>query len=93
VGVASPIMFCLYIDELLLKLADSVVGCWFGKFYVGVLAYTDDQVLLAPRASSMCIMLSYCNHFASQCSLVLTYIQKTIQLMCTSALDRRHLLT
>ena len=47
VGVASPIMFCLYIDELLLKLADSGVGCRLGKFYVGVLAYlyADDIVL------------------------------------------------
>ena len=69
-GVASPIMFCLYIDELLVKLADSGVGCWFGKFYVGVLAYADDIVLLAPSASSMRTMLSYCDHFASQYSLV-----------------------
>ena len=52
-GVASPIMFCLYIDELLLKLADSGVGCWFSKFYVGVLAYADDILLLAPSASCM----------------------------------------
>jgi len=55
-------MFCLYIDELLLKLADSGVGCRLGKFYVGVLAYADDIVLLALSASSMRIMLSYCGH-------------------------------
>jgi len=69
-GVASPTMFCLYIDELLLKLADSGVGCWFGKFYVGVLAYADDIVSLVPSASSMRTMLSYCYHFPSQYSLV-----------------------
>ena len=37
-GVASLFMFCIYIDELRLKLADSKVVCWFGKFYVGVIA-------------------------------------------------------
>jgi len=58
-GISSPIMFCLYIEELLLKLAGSGVGCWFGKLYVGVLAYADDIVLLAPGASSMRTMLSY----------------------------------
>ena len=44
-GVASPFMFCIYIDELLLKLADSRVGCWFGKFYLGIIAYADNIVL------------------------------------------------
>ena len=69
-GVASPIIFCLDIDELLLKLADIGVRCWFGKFYIGMLAHADDIVLLAPSTSSMRTMLSYCNHFASQYSLV-----------------------
>ena len=31
-GVTSPFMFCIYIDELLLKLADSGIACWFGKY-------------------------------------------------------------
>jgi len=31
-GVASPVMFCVYIDELLSGLRDKGVGCWLGKF-------------------------------------------------------------
>ena len=50
-------MFCIYIDELL-KPADAGVRCWFGKFYVGVITYANDIVLLAPSASSMRVMLS-----------------------------------
>jgi len=46
-GVASPVMFCVYIDELLSGLRDKGVGCWFGKFFVGAIAYADDIVLLA----------------------------------------------
>jgi len=45
-GVASPVMFCVYIDELLSGLRDK--GCLFGKFFVGAIAYADDIVLLAP---------------------------------------------
>jgi len=87
-GVASPIMFCLYIDELLLKLTDSGVGFWFGKFYVGVLAYVDDIVLLAPSASSMGIMLFYCDRFPSQYSLVFN-ANKSKCMLCLSRGKRR----
>ena len=41
-GVASPVMFCVYIDELLSGLGEKGVGCWFGKFFVGAIAYADD---------------------------------------------------
>jgi len=63
-GIANLIIFSLYIDELLLKLADSGVGCCFAKFYVDTLAYADDIVLLTPSASCMRTMLSYCEYFA-----------------------------
>jgi len=69
-GIASPIIFCLYIDKLLLKLADSGVGCLFGKLYVDTLVYADDIVLLTPSDSCMRTMLSYCEYFASQYSFV-----------------------
>ena len=41
-GVSSPIMFCIYIDDLLLKLSQSGVGCYIGLDFVGALAYADD---------------------------------------------------
>ena len=43
-GVSRPVMLCVYIDELLSNLRDKVVGCWFGKFLAGAIAYTDDTV-------------------------------------------------
>jgi len=69
--VASPVMFCLYIDELLVKLADSGIGCWFGKFYVGVLAYADDIVLLAPSACVLCYLIATVLHHNIAWSLML----------------------
>jgi len=39
-GIISPILFCIYIDDLMRGLANLVVGCYIGDFYVGALAYT-----------------------------------------------------
>jgi len=41
-GVLSPVLFCIYLDNLLVKLSESWVGCFIGKTFVGALAYADD---------------------------------------------------
>ena len=53
----QPSFFCIYLDELLDKLAEAGVGCYIGNIFVGALAYTDDIVLLAPTARAMRPML------------------------------------
>ena len=45
-------LFCIYIDDLLVRLAQSGVGCFIGFNFVGVLAYADDIVLIAPTPSA-----------------------------------------
>ena len=52
-GVISPVLFCLYIDNLLIQLAQSGVGCHIGNIFVGALAYADDIVLVAPSPSAL----------------------------------------
>jgi len=47
-GVLSPMLYLLYIDGLLVKLSTAGVGCYFDPIFVGVLAYADDLLLLAP---------------------------------------------
>ena len=47
-SVLSPLLFSIYLDDLLGKLNDSGVGCHFGT------------VLLAPCASALRILLSVC---------------------------------
>jgi len=46
--VLSPVIFTVYTDGLLVKLSNANVGCYVGEVFVGVLAYADDIVLLAP---------------------------------------------
>jgi len=52
-GVLSPVMFCVYLDELLHALSEAKVGCYIGDIFVGALAYADDLVLTAPSANSL----------------------------------------
>ena len=64
-GIISPILFCVYIDDLLLLLSQNEVGCFIGSWFIGALAYTDYIVLLVPSASAMRAMLHSCDIFVS----------------------------
>ena len=65
-GVSSPVLFCLYIDDLFLALSKSGVGCFIGNSFVGALAYADHIVLVAPTASGLRKLLSICGDYASE---------------------------
>jgi len=86
-GMLSPILFCVYTDDLLKSLAQANVGCYIRSCFVGVLAYADDLLLLAPTATAMRTMLHICKEFANTFSarfnaskskcIVVEYRQKT----------------
>ena len=65
-GVLSPVLFCVYIDDLLLALSKSGVGCYIGSNFVGALAYADDIVLIAPTATALRKLLAICGEYASK---------------------------
>ena len=65
-AILSPILFCIYIDDLLLLLSKCGMGCYIGYHFVGVLAYADDIVLVAPTATAMRKLLAICDEYASQ---------------------------
>ena len=64
-GVLSPILFSLYIDDLLMEVAESGVGCHWDGLFVGALAYADDLTLLAPSPSALRILLGICERFGA----------------------------
>jgi len=53
-AIINPILFCVYLDALLVKLREDGTGCYIAGCYVGSLAY-DDLVLglITPSASAM----------------------------------------
>ena len=65
-AVISPILFCIYVDDLLNRLKLSGVGCYIGLNFTGALAYADDLVLLSPTPSAMRKMLAICDAFADE---------------------------
>ena len=48
-AVLSPILFSLYVNDLIEVLRASGLGCHVGNMYFGIVAYADDILLLAPR--------------------------------------------
>jgi len=63
----SPLLFCVYIDNLLLRLSNSGVGsigCYIGTNFVSALAYADDIVLMSPTPAAARKLLSICEFFA-----------------------------
>ena len=68
-GVLSPILFTLYIDDLLKELLQSNVGCYWENIFVGALAYADDLTLLAPSPSALRKLLAICEKSDSELRL------------------------
>jgi hypothetical protein len=65
-GVMSPVLFCIYIDNLLISLSSSGFGCFIGSAFTGALAYADDIVLICPSPYAMRRLLGLCDSFASE---------------------------
>jgi len=65
-AIISPILFCVYLDTLLLELRKAGLGCHIGHWFAAALGYADDVVLLAPTARAMRSMLTICDRFASE---------------------------
>ena len=63
-AVSSPLLFSIYIDDLLVLLRQSGFGCRLDTFYYGVLGYADDLLLLSASRSGLQAMVSICERFA-----------------------------
>ena len=52
-GILSPLLFKLYIDDVLNEISAGGDGCKFGVLQMSILAYADDLVLLARSKSQL----------------------------------------
>ena len=59
-GVLSPLLFIVYIDELLEKLKRNGIGYFIGYNFVGALGYADDIILLCPSVAGHKKMIKIC---------------------------------
>ena len=70
-GILSPLLFGVYIDELLDRLQKSGIGCRMGHYYAGALGFADDLILMCPSLYGIRKMLEICENFAAEYNLIL----------------------
>ena len=61
-GVLSPLLFAVYMDNLIDKLESSGYGCRIHGLFMGCVMYADDIILLAQSSTAMQEMLNICNN-------------------------------
>ena len=68
-AVSSPILFCIYVNQLILELRTSGIGCKIGGQYLGVAVYADDIFLLSASRNGLQSMVDICQHFSENFNL------------------------
>ena len=89
-GVLSPILFTVYMDDLLADLEKLGIGCYWRHHFAGAVCYADDIALIAPSSSALRLMLQTCTQFASCHSLVFN-VSKTQLIkfsLCSTGLEQ-----
>ena len=63
-AISSPLLFSIYIDDLISLLRRSGLGCRIDNIFYGVLGYADDLLVLSASRSGLQAMVSVCEKFA-----------------------------
>ena len=69
-GVFSPLLFTIYLGQLILSFKDLGVGYHLNGMFVGAFSYADDVTLLALRNMALKAMLDTCTEFAAPHNLL-----------------------
>ena len=65
-SVLGPLLFLLYIDDLLNELHESGKGVPFADFILSVIAYADDVTVLSLKVNQLQCLLEICEKWASR---------------------------
>ncbi|XP_072936701.1 uncharacterized protein [Epargyreus clarus] len=63
-GLSSPLLFNLYVNQLVERLSSTHVGCHIDDVCVNNISYADDMVLLSPSIAGLRKLLSICEAYA-----------------------------
>ena len=63
-SVISPLLFCIYVDNLFSELSMLGLGCHVGSEYAGAFGYADDVALLSPTMYGLKNMILICIVFS-----------------------------
>jgi hypothetical protein len=71
-SVVSPLIFSLYIDDLIKTLRLKGFGCYVGNIFAGCLLFADDILLLSASLLQLQGMLDICHDYCVQWDMVLS---------------------
>ncbi|XP_026727711.1 uncharacterized protein LOC113493881 [Trichoplusia ni] len=63
-GLSSPRLFNLYINQLIVELSNTKVGCHIDGICINNISYADDMVLLSPSIGALRRLLAICESYA-----------------------------
>ena len=69
-SVLSPVLFSVYLDDLLKELRNLQLGCHIGGCWFGGCGYADDLILLAPNREVLQKMVKICQKYGEDHNLV-----------------------
>ena len=69
-SVLSPLLFSVYLDDLLVQLRKLQLGCQIGGWWYGAMGYADDLILLAPNREVLQSMVEVCEKYGKEHNLV-----------------------
>ena len=69
-GIISPLLFTMYIDDLICKLKFMGIGCHIGRYFCGLLGFADDIMLLCPTLDGLRKMIRICEEYANDHSIL-----------------------
>ena len=59
-GVLSPVLFAIYVDDIIVDLKTSQEGCCIDGLYLGCVMYADDLLLLSASLTTLQRMINIC---------------------------------
>ena len=71
-SVLSPVIFSVYLDDLLRELRRLQLGCSIGGCWFGACGYADDLIIMAPNREVLQRMLDICEDYAVDHNLTIS---------------------
>jgi len=62
-GILSPVLFNIYIDDLIVTLCNSGYGAYIGNVFSGCITYADDIALISVNCRGLSKMLEICEAY------------------------------
>jgi hypothetical protein len=59
-GVLSPVLFSIYIDDLVYEIIKADTGCYISSICVSIFLYADDILLVSPTVTGLQSLLNIC---------------------------------